>query len=43
MGYTLVATVTEALKMDDIQKGTQNTVVPLKYEKGVLLEVEDKK
>ena len=43
VAYTLVATVTEALKMDDIQKGTQNTVIPLKYEKGVLLEVEDKK
>ena len=43
VAYTLVSTVTEALKMDDIQKGTQNTVIPLKYEKGVLLEVEDKK
>ena len=42
VAYTLVATVTEALKMDDIQKGTQNTVIPLKYEKGVLLEVEEK-
>ncbi len=42
VAYTLVSTVTEALKMDDIQKGTQNTVIPLKYEKGVLLEVEDK-
>ncbi len=39
VAYTLVSTVTEALRMDDIQKGTQNTVLPLKYEKGVLLQL----
>ncbi len=39
VAYTLVSTVTEALRMDDIQKGTQNTVIPLKYEKGVLLQL----
>ncbi len=42
VAYTLVASVTEALRMDDIQKGTRNTVIPLKYEGGVLLEVEEK-
>ncbi len=41
VAYTLVSTVTEALKMDEIQRGTRNTVLPLKYENGVLLEVED--
>ncbi len=39
VAYTLVSTVTEQLRMDDIQKGTQNTVVPLKYENGVLLQL----
>ncbi len=42
VAYTLVSTVTEALKMDEIQRGTRNVVVPLKYENGVLLEVEEK-
>ncbi len=42
VAYTLVASVTEALRMDDIQKGTRNTVIPLKYENGVLLELEGK-
>ena len=41
VAYTLVATVTEALRMDDIQKGTQNTVIPLRYEKGVLMELDE--
>ncbi len=39
VAYTLVSSVTESLKMDDIQKGTQNKVIPLKYENGVLLEL----
>ncbi len=42
VAYTLVASVTEALRMDDIQKGTRNTITPLKYEKGVLLELDEK-
>ena len=42
VAYTLVSTVTDALKMDEIQRGTRNTVLPLKYENGVLLEVEEK-
>ncbi len=40
VAYTLVCSVTEALRMDDIQKGTRNTVLPLKYEDGVLLELD---
>ena len=43
VAYTLVSSVTESLKMDDIQKGTQNKVLPLKYENGVLLELEEEK
>ena len=36
---TLVSTITESMKMDDIQKITRNQVHPLKYEKGVLLDL----
>ena len=42
VAYTLVSTITEEMRMDDIQKITKNEVVRLKYEKGVLLEVEGK-
>ena len=42
VAYTLVSTITEELRMDDIQKTTKNEVARLKYEKGVLLEVEGK-
>ena len=41
VAYTLVSTITESLKMDDIQKITHNQVHPLKFEKGVLLDLED--
>ena len=40
VAYTLVSTITEEMRMDDIQKTTKNEVARLKYEKGVLLEVE---
>ena len=42
VAYTLVSTITEEMRMDDIQKTTKNEVARLKYEKGVLLEVEGK-
>ncbi|MGF0006102.1 DEAD/DEAH box helicase [Eubacteriales bacterium SGI.150] len=42
VAYTLVSTITEEMRMDDIQKATKNEVARLKYEKGVLLEVEGK-
>ena len=38
VAYTLVSTVTEALRLDEIQKGTRNDIIPLTYENGVLLE-----
>lgn len=37
--YTFVSGITEELRMDEIEKGTRNTVKRLKYEKGTLLEV----
>ncbi|NCB62248.1 MAG: DEAD/DEAH box helicase [Clostridia bacterium] len=40
VAYTFVSTITEELKMNDIEKGTRNEVSKLKYEKGTLLEVE---
>ena len=40
VAYTFISTVTEELKMNDIQKGTKNEVTGLKYEKGTLLELE---
>ncbi len=42
VAYTLVSTITEEMRMDDIQKSTKNDVLPLKYERGVLLETEGK-
>ena len=42
VAYTLVSTITEEMRMDDIQKTTKNEVARLKYEKGVLLEIEGK-
>jgi len=40
VAYTMVSTITEAMRMDEIERGTRNEVTKLKYEKGVLLEVE---
>lgn len=40
VAYTFVSTITEEIKMSDIEKGTRNQVGRLKYEKGSLLEVE---
>ena len=40
VAYTLLSTITETMRMDDIQRGTRNEVAKLKYEKGTLLEVE---
>ena len=40
VAYTMVTTITEAMRMDEIERGTRNEVIKLKYEKGVLLEVE---
>ena len=37
--YTFTSGVTEELRMDNIIKGTRNTVKPLKYEKGTLSEL----
>ncbi len=42
VAYTMVATITEALRMDEIERGTRNEVKKLKYRQGTLLEVEDK-
>ena len=42
VAFSLVSTITEEMRMDDIQKTTKNEVARLKYEKGVLLEVEGK-
>ncbi len=39
VAYTLVSGVTEDLRMDEIVKGTRNTVKKLRYEKGTLSEV----
>ena len=40
VAYTFVSGVTEDLRMDQIVKGTRNTVKKLKYEKGTLSELE---
>ncbi len=40
VAYTFISGVTEDLRMDQIVKGTQNTVKKLKYEKGTLSELE---
>lgn len=42
VAYTFVSTITEEIRMNDIQKSTKNEVGMLKYEKGTLLEVEAK-
>ncbi|WP_294472950.1 DEAD/DEAH box helicase [uncultured Intestinimonas sp.] len=41
VAYTLVSTIAESLKMDDIQKITRSQVHRLKYENGVLLDLEE--
>ena len=43
VAYTLVSTITESMRMDDIEKATKNTVHRLKYEKGTLLDLEEGK
>ena len=43
MAYTLVSTITESMRMDDIEKATKNKVHRLKYEKGTLLDLEEGK
>ncbi len=39
VAYTLVSTITEEMRMDDIEKGTKNEVKRLKYDKGMLEEL----
>ena len=39
VAYTFISGVTEELRMDNIVKGTRNTVKKLKYEKGTLSEL----
>ncbi|WP_130848187.1 DEAD/DEAH box helicase [Intestinimonas timonensis] len=41
VAYTLVSTITEAMRLDDIQKITRNDIHRLKYEKGTLLDLEE--
>ena len=43
VAYTLVSTITESMRMDDIEKSTKNKVHRLKYEKGTLLDLEEGK
>ena len=43
VAYTLVSTITESMRMDDIEKATKNKVHRLKYEKGTLLDLEEGK
>ena len=40
VAYTLVSTITESLRMDEIEKATRNQVGRLKYEGGALLELD---
>ena len=40
VAYTMVCTVSEALRMDEIERGTRNDVKKLKYSDGILLEAE---
>ena len=41
VAYTMISTITETMRMDEIERGTRNEVKKLKYEKGTLLEVEE--
>ena len=43
VAYTLVSTITESMRMDDIEKATKNKVHRLKYEEGTLLDLEEGK
>ena len=43
VAYTLVSTITESMRMDDIEKATKNKVHRLKYEKGTLLDLDEGK
>ncbi|MGI6181803.1 MAG: DEAD/DEAH box helicase [Agathobaculum sp.] len=40
VSYTLVTSIAESVRMDDIERSTRNKAARLKYENGVLLEVE---
>ena len=41
VAYTLVSTITEAMRLDDIQKITKHDIHRLKYENGTLLDLEE--
>ena len=41
VAYTMISTITETMRMDEIERGTRNEVKKLKYEKGTLLELEE--
>ena len=41
VAYTMISTITETMRMDEIERGTRNEVKKLRYEKGTLLEVEE--
>ena len=40
VSYTMISTITETMRMDEIVRGTRNEVKKLKYENGILLEME---
>ena len=40
VSYTMISTITETMRMDEIERGTRNELKKLRYENGVLLEVE---
>ncbi len=43
VAYTMVSTITEEMRMDEIERGTRNEVKKLRYAKGTLLEEEEGK
>ena len=43
VAYTMVSTITEEMRMDEIQRGTRNEVKKLRYANGTLLEEEENK
>ena len=43
VAYTMVSTITEEMRMDEIQRGTRNEVKKLRYANGTLLEEEEGK
>ena len=40
VAFTFTSMLTEEMRMDEIVRGTRNEVKPLKYENGMLVEVE---